>query len=97
MLKALMIVSALSGDYQIPMENMDACFKAKVEVVKQDKDVKVLCIPRADKHQESHQKMENMFNFFMGFVSRLQQEQQDFCFENPLNEACDVVEKNGLR
>ena len=42
MLKALMIVSALSGDYTVPMESMDACLKAKETVVKQDKDINVL-------------------------------------------------------
>ena len=90
MWQALLIVSAMSGDYTIPMENMNACLQAKVEVAKQDEDVRVLCIPRADKHQESHQKMESMFNFFLGMVSQLQERQRAYCVDNPLSDGCDL-------
>ena len=90
MLKALMIVGALSGDYTVPMESMDACLKAKETVVKQDKDINVLCIPRADRHAEAHQKMEGMLNTFIGIVSRLREEQRDYCLERPFDEECPV-------
>jgi len=94
MLKALMIVSAMSGDYTVPMKDMNTCLSAKVEVTKQDEDVKVLCIPRADKHEESHAKMEKMFNFFLGVVSQLREQHHDYCFERPFHEECPV---SGIR
>tara|TARA_B100000700_G_C14572436_1_gene636190 strand:+ start:93 stop:377 length:285 start_codon:yes stop_codon:yes gene_type:complete len=90
MLKALMVITALSGDYTVPMESMEQCLKSKEAVLAQDKEVTVLCLPRADRHAEAHQKMENMFTLFLDVVTRLKEQESVYCQERPFDEECPV-------
>ena len=47
MIKALLIVSALSGvgEYRIEMSSMESCMMARDTIYYQDSDIKTLCLP----------------------------------------------------
>ena len=47
MIKALLIVSALSGvgEYRIEMSSMESCMTARDTIYYQDSDIKTLCLP----------------------------------------------------
>ena len=63
MIKALLIVTALAGggDYTTEMPTMQACLDARATIVKQDPNVKTLCIPKGD----DTAKMKELFKIFM--------------------------------
>ena len=72
MMKALLLVSALSGDmggYEVEMPSMDECLEARVAIMKQDKDAKTLCVPAVSETD----KMEKFFGIFMGIVERMRE------------------------
>ena len=59
MLKALLIVTALSGaEYTAQFPSMQECLEAKKVMQQQDEYIKTLCVPIEDEHT----KIEN-FNF----------------------------------
>jgi len=76
MMKALLIVSAISGDmggYEVEMPSMDECLEARVAIMKQDKDAKTLCVPAVSETD----KMEKFFGIFMGIVERMREMEND--------------------
>ena len=65
MMKALLIVSALSGGmgtYEVEMPSMNECLEARIAIMEQDKDAKTLCVPAVAETA----KMEKFFSIFMG-------------------------------
>ena len=47
MMKALLIVTALSGaDYQVEMPSMESCLKARTSITEQNVNINTLCIPK---------------------------------------------------
>ena len=47
MMKALLIVTALSGaDYQVEMSSMESCLKARTSIAEQNVNINTLCIPK---------------------------------------------------
>lgn len=76
MMKALLLVSALSGGmggYEVEMPSMDECLEARVAIMKQDKDAKTLCVPAVSETD----KMEKFFGIFMGIVERMREMEND--------------------
>jgi hypothetical protein len=76
MMKALLIVSAISGGmggYEVEMPSMDECLEARVAIMKQDKDAKTLCVPAVSETD----KMEKFFGIFMGIVERMREMEND--------------------
>ena len=72
MMKALLLVSALSGGmggYEVEMPSMDECLEARVAIMEQDKDAKTLCVPAVSETD----KMEKFFGIFMGIVERMRE------------------------
>ena len=72
MMKALLIVSAISGGmggYEVEMPSMDECLKARVAIMEQDKDAKTLCVPAVAEAD----KMEQFFSVFMNIVERMRE------------------------
>ena len=71
MIKALLIVTALSGGVQhtTEMPNMKSCLDARVTIMKQDPDAKVLCIPKED----DTLKIRNMFEIFMDLIDQMKE------------------------
>ena len=48
MMKALLIVSALSGNmgsYEVEMPSMKDCLDARIAILEQDSDAKTICVP----------------------------------------------------
>lgn len=92
MLKALLVVHGIMGmdPYQVPMENMSECNKAAIQVLQQDDELKVLCLPAKDKQAEAQQQIDTMFNFFNGFITKMREQQDDYCYERPFDESCPV-------
>tara|TARA_R110002124_G_scaffold25439_1_gene92260 strand:+ start:522 stop:776 length:255 start_codon:yes stop_codon:yes gene_type:complete len=72
MMKALLIVSAISGGmggYEVEMPSMDECLDARVAIMEQDKDAKTLCVPAVAEAD----KMEQFFSVFMNIVERMRE------------------------
>ena len=72
MMKALLIVSAISGGmggYEVEMPSMDECLEARVAIMEQDKDTKTLCVPTVAQTD----KMEQFFSIFMNIVERMRE------------------------
>ena len=74
MIKALLIVTALagSGDYTTEMPTMQACLDARATIVKQDPNVKTLCIPKVD----DTAKMKELFKIFMDIVYWMKEQEE---------------------
>ena len=94
MIKALLIVAALAGggDYTTEMPSMQSCLDARLDIMRQDPDLKTLCIPKGDETT----KMKEFFKIFMDMIDRIREQEQDciskgLCGEdnpswiNPLN------------
>ena len=72
MMKALLIVSALSGGmgtYEVEMPSMNECLEARIAIMEQDKDAKTLCVPAVAETA----KMEKFFSIFMGIVTQMRE------------------------
>lgn len=71
MIKALLIVTALSGgvDYTTEMPSMESCLKARDAITMQDASIKTLCVPREDESQ----KIQNFFTIFMNMIDQLKE------------------------
>ena len=72
MMKALLIVSALSGNmgsYEVEMPSMKDCLDARIAILEQDSDAKTICVPTIAETD----KMEKFFSIFMGIVSRMKE------------------------
>ena len=71
MIKALLIITALGGGVQhtTEMPNMKSCLDARVTIMKQDPDAKVLCIPKED----DTLKIRNMFEIFMDLIDQMKE------------------------
>ena len=96
MIKALLIVTALagSGDYTTEMPTMQACLDARATIVKQDSNVKTLCIPKGD----DTAKMKELFKIFMDIVYWMKEQEeysdvhQSF-FDEKENRTCSMCSK----
>ena len=75
MLKALLIVTSLSGvhDYSVEMPTMEECLATRTVIAEQDADIKTLCIPM----ENESQKMQEVFNLFLDMMEQLRQDMQD--------------------
>ena len=76
MMKALLIVSALSGGmgtYEVEMPSMNECLEARVAIMEQDKGAKTLCVPTVAETD----KMERFFSIFMGIVTQMKELEND--------------------
>ena len=75
MLKALLIVTSLSGvhDHSIEMPTMEDCLATRTVIEEQNADIKTLCIPMVDESQ----KMQEIFNLFLDMMEQLRQDMQD--------------------
>ncbi len=71
MIKALLIITALGGGVQhtTEMPNMKSCLDARVTIMKQDPDAKVLCVPKED----DTLKIRNMFEIFMDLIDQMKE------------------------
>ena len=74
MIKALLIVSALSGgiDYTTEMPSMKSCLEARTAITKQDPTIKTLCVPKSDEKAE----IKEFFGMFMGMVDQIMERQE---------------------
>ena len=75
MLKALLIITSLSGvhEHSVEMPTMEECLQARTVIAEQNSDVKTLCIPVADESQ----KMEEFFYLFLDMMEQLRRDMQD--------------------
>ena len=70
MLKALLIVTALSGaEYTAQFSSMQECLEAKKVVQQQDENIKTLCVPTEDERA----KIENFFGIFLDMMYQLKE------------------------
>ena len=73
MIKALLIVSALSGgaDYTTEMPSMKSCLEARTAITKQDPTIKTLCIPKLDEKAE----IKEFFGMFMDIIDQIREKE----------------------
>ena len=96
MIKALLIVTALASGvpYTTEMPTMQACLDARAVIVKQDPNVKTLCIPKADETA----KMKELFKIFMDIVYWMKEQEEysdvhQSLFDEKENRTCSVCSK----
>ena len=71
MLKAMLIISALSGvgsDHKIPFETMEECLDARTVVEKQEAYIATLCIPY-DPIVDERNRVEEFFSLFKEIIN----------------------------
>ena len=73
MINALLIVTMLGmGTVETTMPSMEECLDARLEILKQDIEAKVICIPMTAQQSKS-QEMKEMFSVFMDMVITLKE------------------------
>ena len=73
MIKALLIVTALSGgaDYTTEMPSMKSGLEARTAITKQDPTIKTLCIPKSDEKAE----IKEFFGMFMDIIDQIREKE----------------------
>ena len=86
MIKALLIVSALSGgaDYTTEMPSMKSCLEARSAITKQDPSIKSLCVPKTDDKAE----IKEFFGMFMDIIDQIREKEALDRFTREENRPC---------
>ena len=86
MIKALLIVSALSGgaDYTTEMPSMKSCLEARTAITKQDPTIKSLCVPKSDDKAE----IKEFFGMFMDIIDQIREKEALDTFVREENRQC---------
>ena len=74
MMKALLIVTALGGGYEVEMPSMTECLNARTAIMEQDKSAKTLCVPTVAETD----KMEKFFSIFMSIVTKMKELENEY-------------------
>ena len=88
MIKALLIVTALSGggDYTTEMPSMKSCLEARTAITKQDPTIKTLCIPKSDEKAE----IKEFFGMFMDIIDQIREKETLDRFTREENRTCPL-------
>jgi hypothetical protein len=88
MIKALLIVSALSGgaDYTTEMPSMKSCLEARSAITKQDPTIKSLCVPKTDDKAE----IKEFFGMFMDIIDQIREKEALDRFTREENQTCPL-------
>ena len=88
MIKALLIVSALSGgaDYTTEMPSMKSCLEARTAITKQDPTIKTLCVPKSDEKAE----VKEFFGMFMDIIDQIREKEALDRFTREENRPCPL-------
>ena len=88
MIKALLIVSALSGgaDYTTEMPSMKSCLEARTAITKQDPTIKSLCVPKTDDKAE----IKEFFGMFMDIIDQIREKEALDTFVREENRICPL-------
>ena len=88
MIKALLIVSALSGgaDYTTEMPSMKSCLEARTAITKQDPTIKTLCVPKTDEKAE----IKEFFGMFMDIIDQIREKEALDRFTREENQTCPL-------
>ena len=88
MIKALLIVSALTGgaDYTTEMPSMKSCLEARTAITKQDPTVKTLCVPKSDDKAE----IKEFFSMFMDIIDQIREKEALDRFSREENRTCPL-------
>ena len=88
MIKALLIVSALSGgaDYTTEMPSMKSCLEARTAITKQDPTIKTLCVPKTDEKAE----IKEFFGMFMDIIDQIREKEALDRFTREENRPCPL-------
>ena len=88
MIKALLIVSALSGgaDYTTEMPSMKSCLEARSAITEQDPTIKSLCVPKTDDKAE----IKEFFGMFMDIIDQIREKEALDRFTREENRTCPL-------
>ena len=89
MIKALLIVTTLVANplsesplfepgptYNTVLPSMKSCLEARDSILKQDKNLRVLCIPKEDKEFIDKTKIKDFFILFMDMIDQLREREE---------------------
>ena len=89
MIKALLIVTTLVANplsesplfepgptYNTILPSMESCLEARDSILKQDKNLRVLCIPKEDKEFIDKTKIKDFFILFMDMIDQLREREE---------------------
>jgi|TARA_B110000977_G_scaffold28707_1_gene37023 low affinity Fe/Cu permease len=78
MITAIMIITSMyiQGDMRTPMPSMEECMDAKMQVMEQDPNASVICIPyyKEDKSAKMSERMGGMMREMMGMMKEYNDE-----------------------
>ena len=93
MLKAMLIISSLSGaggDLKVPMPSMKECLETRKIIEKQDSNLSTICIPSVD----DTDKVREFFSIFMDMFQEIKREEalDEFDRLEQRDERCKVCQ-----
>jgi hypothetical protein len=62
--------------YNTILPSMESCLEARDSILKQDKNLRVLCIPKENRELIDKTKMKDFFAIFMGMVDQLREREE---------------------
>jgi len=73
-IKALLIITALGGaDYRVEMPTMESCLDMRTSIMKQDRTLKTLCIPK----ENDIDKFKAFLSMFTGMIREMKEMESD--------------------
>ena len=89
MIKALLVVTTLVANplsesplfepgptYNTILPSMESCLEARDSILKQDKNLRVLCIPKENRELIDKTKIRDFFAIFMGMIDQLREREE---------------------
>ena len=91
MLKAMLIISSLSGaggDLKVPMPSMEECLNSRKAIEKQDPSLSTICIPAWDEKD----RVREFFQLFENMIKEMKRENDEFDRLEQRDERCKVCQ-----
>ena len=106
MIKALLIVTTLVANplsesplyepgptYNTVLPSMESCLEARDSILKQDKNLRVLCIPKENRELIDKTKIRDFFAIFMGMIDQLREREKIDRQSNDKDRFCSDCER----
>ena len=86
MIKALMVITMVSGDvYHAKLPDMKVCYEQKPLVVQQIDVKSAACLPRTEKEGLDPDKLKNFFKMFQSIINELEPKTNNCTLDEDIN------------
>ena len=86
MIKALMVITMVSGDvYHAKLPDMKVCFEQRPLVVQQLDVKSAACLPRTEKEGMDPEKLKNFFKMFQSIINELEPKAKNCTLDEDIN------------